>query len=215
MTLILAGVAVPLNTAFGTLAAILITRNEFPGKVLLLSLLDLPFSISPVVTGLMLTLLFGRTGLFAPLLRALKLNVVFAYPGMLLATMFVTLPFVIRELIPILENMDLSEEEAARCLGANDWQVFVNVTLPNIRWGLLYGLILCNARAMGEFGAVAVISGNIIGKTQTLTLFVESAYKEYMTQEAFSAALLLACLALMTLFIKDRVEAAAAAEKMK
>ncbi|GIL78826.1 hypothetical protein Vretifemale_8195 [Volvox reticuliferus] len=215
MTLLLALVTVPLNTVFGTVAAINLTRNDFPGKVFLMSLLDLPFSISPVVTGLMLTLLYGRTGWFAALLRETGISVVFAFTGMALATMFVTLPFVVRELIPILENMDLSQEEAARTLGANDWQVFWNVTLPNIRWGLLYGVILCNARAMGEFGAVSVISGNIIGKTQTLTLFVESAYKEYNTEAAFAAAVLLSILALGTLFIKDKVEQAAAEESRK
>ncbi|GLI66057.1 hypothetical protein VaNZ11_009772 [Volvox africanus] len=215
MTLLLALVTVPLNTVFGTVAAINLTRNEFPGKVFLMSLLDLPFSISPVVTGLMLTLLYGRSGWFAALLRETGISVVFAFTGMALATMFVTLPFVVRELIPILENMDLSQEEAARTLGANDWQVFWTVTLPNIRWGLLYGVILCNARAMGEFGAVSVISGNIIGKTQTLTLFVESAYKEYNTEAAFAAAVLLSILALGTLFIKDKVEQAAAAESRK
>jgi sulfate transport system permease protein len=159
MTLLLTAVTVPLNTLFGTIAAINITRYEFPGKVFLLSVLDLPFSISPVVTGLMLTLLYGRRGFLAPLLEATGINVVFAFTGMALATMFVTLPFVVRELIPVLEGMDPSQEEAARTLGANDWQVFWNVTLPNIRWGLLYGVILTNARAMGEFGAVSVISG--------------------------------------------------------
>lgn len=215
MTLMLALVSVPLNSVFGTVAAINITRNDFPGKVFLLSLLDLPFSISPVVTGLMLTLLYGRTGWFAALLRETGFNVVFAFTGMALATMFVTLPFVVRELIPILETMDLSQEEAARTLGANDWQVFWYVTLPNIRWGLLYGVILCNARAMGEFGAVSVVSGNIIGKTQTLTLFVESAYKEYNTEAAFAAAVLLSMLALLTLGIKDKVEQAAAQERKK
>jgi len=215
LTLLLALVSVPINVIFGLVAAINITRNEFPGKVFLLSLLDLPFSISPVVTGLMLTLLYGRNGWFGPALAAGGVNVVFAFGGMALATMFVTLPFVVRELIPILETMDLSQEEAARSLGANDWQVFWNVTLPNIRWGLLYGTILTNARAMGEFGAVSVISGNILGKTQTLTLFVESAYKEYNTEAAFAAAVLLSSLALLTLFIKDKVEAAAAAETKK
>ncbi|KIY98040.1 Sulfate transport system permease protein cysW [Monoraphidium neglectum] len=215
MTLMLAAVSVPLNSVFGTVAAILITRNEFPGKVLLLSLLDMPFSISPVVTGLMLTLLYGRSGWFSSFLAEHGFNIVFAFPGMALATMFVTMPFVVRELIPTLEQMDLSQEEAARTLGANPLQVFWHVTLPNIRWGLMYGIILTNARAMGEFGAVSVISGNIIGKTQTLTLFVESAYKEYNTEAAFAAAVLLSLLALMTLWVKDRVEKAAAAEAAK
>uniref|UniRef100_A0A7S0V4D2 ABC transmembrane type-1 domain-containing protein n=1 Tax=Polytomella parva TaxID=51329 RepID=A0A7S0V4D2_9CHLO len=215
MTLLLAFVTVPINTVFGTMAAVNITRNEFPGKVLLMSLLDLPFSISPVVTGLMLNLLYGRTGWFAAFLKATGINVVFAFTGMALATMFVTLPFVVREVIPVLETMDLSQEEAARTLGANDWQVFWTVTLPNIRWALLYGIILCNARAMGEFGAVSVISGNILGKTQTLTLFVESAYKEYATEAAFAAAVLLSFLAIGTLWVKGKVEEAAAAETRK
>ncbi|WIA18273.1 hypothetical protein OEZ86_001870 [Tetradesmus obliquus] len=215
LTLMLAAITVPLNTLFGTVAAILITRNEFPGKVLLLSLLDLPFSISPVVTGLMLMLLYGRAGWFATALADGGLKVVFAFSGMLLATLFVTLPFIVRELIPTLEQMDLAQEEAARSLGANPLQVFWHVTLPNIRWGLLYGVILTNARAMGEFGAVSVISGNIIGRTQTLTLFVESAYKEYNSEAAFAAAVLLSCLALGTLWVKDKVEQAAAAEAAK
>ncbi|GBF92244.1 sulfate ABC transporter permease subunit [Raphidocelis subcapitata] len=215
MTLLLAAVSVPLNTVFGTVAAILITRNQFPGKVFLLSLLDMPFSISPVVTGLMLTLLYGRSGWFAQFLAEHGFSLVFAFPGMALATMFVTMPFVVRELIPTLEQMDPSQEEAARTLGANPLQVFWHVTLPNIRWGLMYGVILTNARAMGEFGAVSVISGNIIGKTQTLTLFVESAYKEYNSEAAFAAAVLLSVLALMTLWVKDRVEQAAAAEAAK
>ncbi|KAK9863847.1 hypothetical protein WJX84_011470 [Apatococcus fuscideae] len=206
MTGLLALVAVPLNTLFGVTAAIQITRNEFRGKSVLISLLDLPFSISPVVAGLMLTLLYGRNGWFAPLIRATNFPIVFAFPGMALATIFVTLPFVARELIPILEAMDLAEEEAARTLGANDWEVFWNVTLPNIRWGLIYGIILTNARAMGEFGAVSVISGNIIGKTQTLTLFVESSYKEYNNEAAFSASVLLCVVALISLIIKERIE---------
>eukprot|EP00877_Chromochloris_zofingiensis_P014242 jgi/Chrzof1/9071/Cz03g35020.t1 len=215
LTLMLAAFSVPLNTLFGTVAAILITRNDFPGKVFLLSLLDLPFSISPVVTGLMLTLLYGRTGWFAQFLSLHGWSIVFAFPGMMLATMFITLPFVVRELIPTLEQMDMAQEEAARTLGANPLQVFWEVTLPNIRWGLLYGVILTNARAMGEFGAVSVISGNIIGKTQTLTLFVESAYKEYNSEAAFAAAVLLSLLALATLWVKDKVETAAAAESAK
>eukprot|EP00879_Flechtneria_rotunda_P013266 GHRR01013853.1.p1 GENE.GHRR01013853.1~~GHRR01013853.1.p1 ORF type:complete len:361 (+),score=95.06 GHRR01013853.1:652-1734(+) len=215
LTLMLAAIAVPLNTLFGTVAAVLITRNEFPGKVLLLSLLDLPFSISPVVTGLMLMLLYGRAGWFAQVLAENSMNIVFAFPGMALATMFVTLPFIVRELIPTLEQMDLAQEEAAKTLGANPLQVFWHVTLPNIRWGLMYGVILTNARAMGEFGAVSVISGNIIGRTQTLTLFVESAYKEYNSEAAFAAAVLLSCLALATLWVKDKVEQAAAAEAAK
>lgn len=215
MTLLLSAVAVPINTAFGVAAAIQLARNDFPGKPIAISILDLPFSISPVVTGLMFVLLYGRKGLFAPLIAQYGFPIVFAFPGMALATLFVTMPFVVRELLPILEQMDLSEEEAARSLGASPLQVFWNVTLPNIRWGLLYGVILTNARAMGEFGAVSVISGNIIGQTQTLTLFVESSYKEYNSEAAFAAAVLLSLLAVVTLFIKDRVENAAAAESKK
>ena len=206
MTLSLAAICVPINTVFGVMCALELARNEFPGKRLLLTLLDLPFSISPVVVGLMLILLYGREGLLSPLLRHYGLNVVFAFPGMVLATMFVTMPFVARELIPILQEQDLAEEEAAKTLGASDWEVFWNVTLPNIRWGLLYGVILTNARAMGEFGAVAVISGNIIGQTQTLTLFVESAYKEYNTTAAFAAACLLSFLSVITLILKTWLE---------
>eukprot|EP00898_Chlorokybus_atmophyticus_P005109 jgi/Chlat1/559/Chrsp103S01132 len=206
MTLILAAICVPLNTIFGITAALSIARKDFPGKVLILSLLDLPFSISPVVTGLMLVLLYGRRGWFAPLLRATDIDIVFALPGMVLATAFVTLPFVARELIPILESTEQWEEEAARTMGANDWEVFWHVTLPNIKYGLMYGIILTNARAVGEFGAVSVISGNIIGQTQTLTLYVESAYKEYQTQAAFSASVILSSLAFMTLFVKEALE---------
>ncbi|KAI7838389.1 hypothetical protein COHA_007846 [Chlorella ohadii] len=207
MTLALTAVATPINALFGIRAALFLARNEFPGKPLAISILDLPFSISPVITGMMFVLLYGRKGLFAPLIASGMLPpIVFAFPGMALATLFVTMPFVVRELLPILEQMDLAEEEAARSLGATDFQVFMNVTLPNIRWGLLYGLILTNARAMGEFGAVAVISGNIIGQTQTLTLFVESAYKEYNSEAAFAAAVLLSFLALFTLVVKDRLE---------
>jgi len=203
MTATLAAVCVPVNTIFGIACAVEVARKEFPGKGLLLSLLDLPFSISPVVVGLMLILLYGREGIFAPILRHYGLNIVFAFPGMVIATLFVTLPFVAKELIPILEEQDISEEEAAKTLGASDWEVFWHVTLPNIKWGILYGVILTNARAMGEFGAVAVISGNIIGQTQTLTLFVESAYKEYNTTGAFASAFLLSLLAVVSLILKQ------------
>jgi sulfate transport system permease protein len=213
MTLLLSAVAVPINTVFGICAALLLARNDFPAKPLVISILDLPFSISPVVTGMMLVLLYGRKGLFAPLIAQYGFPIVFAFPGMALATLFVTMPFVVRELLPILEAMDMAEEEAARSLGANPIQTFWNVTLPNIRWGLLYGVILTNARAMGEFGAVSVISGNIIGQTQTLTLFVESSYKEYNSEAAFAAAVLLSLLALATLIIKEKVEEAASIEK--
>lgn len=213
MTLLLTAVAVPINTVVGITAAINITRNEFWGKTLLVAMLDLPFSISPVVTGLMLVLLYGREGLFAPILRATGFNIVFAFPGMALATLFVTMPFVVRELIPVLEAMDLAEEEAALTLGATEREVFWNVTLPNIRWGLMYGILLTNARAMGEFGAVSVISGNIIGRTQTLTLFVESAYKEYNTEGAFSAAVLLSMMAIGTIVVKEWLERQHLSEK--
>lgn len=208
MTLVLAGIVVPINTAFGLIIALWVTRHDFIGKAFFVSFLDLPFSISPVVTGLMLMLLYGRQGWFAPFLRKYGIEIVFALPGMVLATAFVTLPYVVREVIPTLEEMDISEEEAARTMGANEWEVFWNVTIPNIRLGLLYGVTLCTARAMGEFGAISVISGNIIGQTQTLTLFVEAAYKEYNTQGAFSAALLLSVLALISLFFKTKLEEA-------
>jgi len=212
LTLALTAWATPINTVFGIVFSIFITRNNFRGKQALMAMLDLPFSISPVVTGLCLVLLYGRTGWFAGALDQLGWQIVFAFPGMVLATLFVTLPLVAGQLIPVLEEMDLSQEEAARSLGATDMQAFWEVTLPNIRWGLLYGLILTNARAMGEFGAVAVVSGNIIGRTQTMTLYVEGAYKEYNTQAAFSASVLLSVMALSTLFLKTYVEARAERE---
>jgi len=206
MTLIIAFIVVPLNAVFGLCAAWAIARHQFPGRALVISILDLPFAISPVVVGLMLVLLYGRSGWFGPLLNATGFKIIFALPGMVLATAFVTLPFVAREVIPVLEEVGVDQEEAARTLGASNWQIFWRVTLPNVRWGLLYGLILTNARAMGEFGAVAVVSGNIISKTQTLPLFVEEAYKQYQTQAAFSAAVLLACLGLVTLVLKEILE---------
>jgi len=203
LTLSLAAIAVPVNTAFGVAAALQIARGgDFWGKALLLTALDLPFSISPVVTGLMLVLLYGRGGWFAPAIDALGLPpVVFAFPGMALATLFVTLPYVARELIPILEAQDGAEEEAARTLGATEWQVFTSVTLPNIRWGLLYGVVLTNARAMGEFGAVSVISGNVIGRTQTLTLYVESAYKARGESGSFTSSASPAPVLYLSIFI--------------
>ncbi|HAN45032.1 MAG TPA: sulfate ABC transporter permease subunit CysW [Cyanobacteria bacterium UBA8156] len=206
LTLLLALVAVPLNTVFGLCAAWAIARKRFPGRTLLLSIIDLPFSISPVVAGLMLVLLYGRTGWFAPLLTAWDFRVIFAFPGMVLATIFVSLPFVVREVIPVLEEMGHDQEEAAKTLGASDWQTFWWVTLPNIRWGVLYGVILTNARAMGEFGAVAVVSGNISFQTQSLPLFVEDAYKQYDTEAAYGAAALLALLAAVTLVLKELLE---------
>jgi sulfate/thiosulfate transport system permease protein len=206
LTLIVAAIALPLNTVFGLCAAWVIARNQFRGKTLMISIIDLPFSISPVVAGLMIVLLYGRNGWLGPLLQQLDFKVIFALPGIVLASAFVTMPFVAREVIPVLEEIGCAEEEAARTLGASDWQIFWRVTLPNIRWGLLYGLLLTNARAMGEFGAVSVISGSIIGKTQTLPLYVEEAYKNYQSQEAFTASLVLGLLALVTLVLKEILE---------
>ncbi|MBH8577698.1 sulfate ABC transporter permease subunit CysW [Nostocaceae cyanobacterium CENA369] len=206
LTLILAVIAVPLNTVFGLCAAWAIARHKFPGRAIVLSIIDLPFSISPVVAGLMIVLLYGRNGWFGPWLQAHDIKIIFAFPGMVLATAFVSMPFVAREVIPVLEEFGKDQEEAARILGAKDWQVFWRITLPSIRWGLLYGLILTNARAMGEFGAVSVVSGNIADKTQSLPLFVEDAYKQYETEAAFSAAVLLALLAVVTLVLKEILE---------
>jgi sulfate transport system permease protein len=206
LTVLLAAVAVPLNTIFGLCAAWALARKHFRGRTFLLSLIDLPFAISPVVAGLMIVLLYGRLGWFGGWLQEHGIRIVFAFPGMLLATAFVSLPFVAREVIPVLEEAGVDQEEAAYTLGANQWQTFWRVTLPNIRWGLLYGLILTNARAMGEFGAVSVVSGNIAGKTQSLPLFVEEAYKSYETEAAYSAAVLLALLAVVTLVAKEILE---------
>ncbi len=206
LTLIIALIVVPVNTVFGLCAAWVIARNQFRGRTFLISLLDIPFAVSPVVAGLMIVLLYGRNGWFGPLLQAANIKIVFAMPAMVLASAFITLPFVAREVIPVLEEVGSEQEEAAKTLGANDWQVFWRVTLPNISWGLLYGVILTNARVMGEFGAVSVVSGNITGKTQTLPLFVEEAYKQYQTQAAFSAAVLLAGLAFVTLVLKEILE---------
>ena len=202
----LAVVALPLNTIFGLSAAWAIARNKFPGKALLLSIIDLPFSISPVVAGLMIVLLYGRLGWFGSYLEANNIKIVFAFPGMLLATIFVSMPFIAREVIPVLDEMGTDQEEAARTLGASDWQIFWKIVVPNIRWGLLYGLVLTNARAMGEFGAVSVVSGNIASKTQSLPLFVEESYKQYETEVAYSAAVLLALLAVVTLILKEILE---------
>jgi sulfate transport system permease protein len=206
LTLIIALIAVPLNTIFGLCAAWVIARNQFRGRALLISIIDLPFSISPVVAGLMIVLLYGRNGWFGPWLEAADIKIVFALPGMVIATIFVTFPFVAREVIPVLEEMGPEQEEAARTLGANDWQIFWRVILPNIKWGLLYGVLLTNARAMGEFGAVSVVSGSILGQTATLPLFVEQAYKNYQTEAAFSAAVILALLAAVTLVLKEILE---------
>jgi sulfate/thiosulfate transport system permease protein len=206
LTLLLAAIAVPLNTLFGLCAAWAITRRRFFGRAILLSIIDLPFSISPVVAGLMLILLYGRQGWFGGWLQSHGINIIFAFPGMVLATAFVSMPFVAREIIPVLEEAGQDQEEAAKTLGASDWQIFWRVTIPNIRWALLYGLVLTNARAMGEFGAVSVVSGNIANETQSLPLFVEEAYKQYETEAAYSAAVLLALLAVVTLILKEILE---------
>jgi sulfate transport system permease protein len=206
LTVILAMIAVPLNTVFGLCAAWAIARHRFPGRALMLSIIDLPFAISPVVAGLLIVLLYGKNGWFGAFLQAHDLKVVFAFPAMILATTFVSLPFVAREVIPILEEIGTDQEEAAKMLGAKPWQVFWRVTLPNIRLSLLYGIILTNARAMGEFGAVSVVSGNIAGKTQSLPLFVEDAYKQYATESAYAAAVVLGILALITLVLKEGLE---------
>ncbi len=206
LTLLTAGVAVPLNLLFGVAAAWAIAKFDFPGKNALLTLIDLPFGVSPVISGMVFILLFGRQGLLGPWVEANGLRIVFAVPGLILATLFVTFPFVARELIPLMQASGSDEEEAARVLGASGWQMFWRVTVPNIRWGLLYGVILCNARAMGEFGAVSVVSGHIRGRTNTLPLHVEILYNEYNFQAAFAAASLLAFLALVTLVAKSAVE---------
>ncbi len=206
LTVILALIAVPVNTVFGLCAAWAITRRTFWGRSFLLSVIDLPFSISPVVAGLMLVLLYGREGWFGGFLAQHNMPVIFAFPGMVLATAFVSMPFVAREVIPVLEEAGKDQEEAATTLGATEWQTFWKVTLPNIRWALLYGLVLTNARVMGEFGAVSVVSGNIANETQTLPLFVEEAYKQYQTEAAYSASVLLALLAVVTLVLKEILE---------
>jgi sulfate/thiosulfate transport system permease protein len=203
LTLITTAITVPINTVFGLCAAWLIARNRFRGRTLLLSIIDLPFSISPVVAGLMLVLLYGNNGWFGGLFKTLDIKVIFALPGIVLATAFVTLPFVAREVIPILEEIGPEQETAARTLGANDWQVFSRITLPSIRWGLLYGILLTNARAMGEFGAVAVVSGSILGQTATMPIFVEQAYKNYQAEAAFGAAAILALLGVLTLILQE------------
>jgi len=206
LTVLVALIVVPINIVFGLCAAWVIARNQFRGRTFLISLLDVPFAVSPVVAGLMIVLLYGRNGWFGPWLEAHNIKIIFAMPAMVLASAFITMPFVAREVIPVLEEAGTEQEEAAKTLGAKDWQIFWNVTLPNIRWGLLYGVLLTNARTMGEFGAVSVVSGNLAGKTQTLPLFVEEAYKQYQTQAAFSAAVLLAGLALVTLVLKEILE---------
>ena len=202
LTLICAAVAVPLNVAFGVAAAWAIARYDFPGKQLLNALIDLPFSVSPVISGMSLSLLFGAQGFFGPWFAAHGLKIVFAVPGIVLATIFVTFPFVAKEVLPVLQAQKSDQEEAALTLGARGWQVFLRVTLPRIKWAVLYGVILCNARAMGEFGAVSVVSGHIRGRTNTLPLQVEILYDEYDFAGAFAVASMLTLLALVTLAAK-------------
>ena len=206
LTFIAAGIAVPLNLVFGVAAAWTIAKFDFPGKSILLSLIDLPFSVSPVIAGLIYVLLFGSQGWFGPWLMDHDIKILFAVPGIVLATVFVTFPFVARELIPLMQAQGSEEEEAALVLGASGWKTFFKVTLPNIKWGLLYGVILCNARAMGEFGAVSVVSGHIRGETNTMPLQVEILYNEYNFTAAFAIASLLALLALVTLAVKTFIE---------
>ena len=206
LTLLVAAIAVPLNLVFGIAAAWAIAKFDFRGKQLLITLIDLPFSVSPVVSGLIYVLLFGTQGWLGPLLADHDVKILFAVPGIVLATVFVTFPFVARELIPLMQAQGSDEEEAAVVLGASGWTTFRQVTLPNIKWGLLYGVILCNARAMGEFGAVSVVSGHIRGKTNTMPLQVEILYNEYNFVAAFAVASLLALLALLTLGIKAFIE---------
>lgn len=206
LTLITAAVAVPLNLVFGVMAAWTIAKFTFPGKNLLITLIDLPFSVSPVISGLIFVLLFGRQGWLGPWLDAHDTKIVFAVPGIILATVFVTFPFITRELIPLMEAQGRDEEEAALVLGASGLQTFFRVTLPNIKWGIIYGVILCNARAMGEFGAVSVVSGHIRGSTNTVPLHVEILYNEYNYTAAFAVASLLAFLALITLAVKTVAE---------
>jgi sulfate transport system permease protein len=206
LTVITALIAVPMNLVFGVAAAWAIAKFEFKGKAFLTTLVDLPFSVSPVVAGLIYVLIFGAQGWIGPWLQAHDIRIIFAVPGMVLATVFVTFPFIARELIPLMQAQGNDEEQAAIVLGATGWQTFWHVTLPNIRWGLMYGVILCNARAMGEFGAVSVVSGHIRGETNTMPLHVEILYNEYQSVAAFAVASLLAGLALVTLLIKSVVE---------
>ncbi len=206
LTLLVAAISVPLNALFGLAAAWSITRFRYPGKNVLVSLIDLPFGVSPVISGMVTVLLFGAHGWLGPWLVAHGVKIVFAVPGIVLATVFVTFPFVARELIPFMEAQGTEEEEAALVLGASGWQIFGRVTLPNVKWSLLYGLILCNARAMGEFGAVSVVSGHIRGVTNTVPLHVEILYNEYQFRAAFAVASLLFVLALVTLVAKKALE---------
>lgn len=206
LTLIAAGISVPLNVIFGVAAAWAIAKFDFKGKSLLTTLIDLPFSVSPVIAGLMLVLIFGINGWLGDWLMDNDIKILYAVPAIVIATVFITFPFVARELIPLMQSQGTEEEEAAIVLGASGWQTFWNVTLPNIKWGLLYGIILCNARAMGEFGAVSVVSGHIRGETNTLPLHVEILYNEYTFSAAFAVSSLLALLALLTLVLKTWIE---------
>ncbi|QHW30725.1 sulfate ABC transporter permease subunit CysW [Paenibacillus rhizovicinus] len=206
LTLLTAVVAVPLNTVFGVAAAWAISKFRFRGKNILITLIDLPFAVSPVIAGLVFILLFGAQGFLGPWLSDHNIKIMFALPGIILATTFVTFPFVARELIPLMQAQGVQEEEAAASLGAKGWQIFWRVTLPNIKWGLLYGVILCNARAMGEFGAVSVVSGHIRGETNTLPLHIEILYNEYQFSASFAVASLLVMLAVLTLIVKSFIE---------
>jgi sulfate transport system permease protein len=206
LTLIVAAISVPLNVVFGMAAAWAIAKFEFKGKPILITLIDLPFSVSPVVAGLMFVVLFGLQGFFGQWLDEQNIKIIFAVPGIVLVTVFITFPFVARELIPVMQAVGTEQEQAALTLGANAWQVFWHVTLPSVKWGLIYGIILCNARAMGEFGAVSVVSGHIAGQTETMPLRVEKLYNEYNAPAAFAVASLLALLALLTLGIKTLLE---------
>jgi sulfate transport system permease protein len=214
LTLLVAAIAVPLNTLFGLAAAWSITRFRYRGQTFLLSLIDLPFGVSPVIAGMVAVLLFGAHGWFGPWLQAHDVKIVFAVPGIVLATVFVTFPFVARELIPFMQQQGTEEEEAALVMGASGWQILTRVTLPNIRWSLLYGVILCNARAMGEFGAVSVVSGHIRGLTNTIPLHVEILYNEYAFRAAFAVASLLFLLAVVTLVAKKWMEWKVHAERL-
>src|SRR5690554_2034657 len=206
LTLLAVGISVPLNLVFGLAAAWCVSKYEFRGKSLLVTLIDLPFSVSPIIAGLVYVLLFGAQGFFGEWLGEHGIQIIFAVPGIVLATLFVTVPFVARELIPLMQQQGTQEEEAARLLGASGWQMFWHVTLPNIRWGLLYGVVLCTARALGEFGAVSVVSGHIRGFTNTLPLHVEILYNEYNHVAAFSVATLLLLMALVMLLVKQWVQ---------
>jgi sulfate transport system permease protein len=212
LTLIVALISVPMNLVFGIAAAWAVARFDFPGKSLLLSLIDLPFAVSPVIAGLVFVLLFGLQGFFGPWLQSHDIKIIFAMPGLVLATMFVTVPFIARELIPLMQGQGSEEEEAALMLGAGGWKTFLKVTLPNIKWGIFYGIVLCNARAMGEFGAVSVVSGHIRGETNTLPLQIEILYNEYNFAAAFALASLFTFLAFVTLIAKKLVEWKTSAE---